>query len=507
MAKTQRKKRIRFQPQAWILWVVVVVSALALPTAAAEKMTDQNISDAVENEFLFDRAVPSNNIDVRSNEGIITLSGKTNNVLAKERAARIAETVKGVRSIVNRIEVKPSKRRSDTAVQQDVTMALLTDPATDSYEVVVTVKDGEATLTGSVESWTEKELCGTVAKGVRGVTAVDNAIRVDHKTDRTDSEIKLEIEKALRWDVLVDHALIDVAVSDGEVTLTGVVGSAAEKTRARRQAWVAGVKSVDDSHLKVERWARDKDLRKNKYVVKSPSQIRDALSTALLYDPRVMSFNVTPSIAGSTVTLRGTVDNLKAKRAAEQVAKNTVGVTYVMNRIKVRPTDGLNDAEIAGDIREALLRDPYVDRFQIDASVIDGTAYLFGTVDSYFEKWQADEVASKVNGVTSVRNNLIVEYKGPIAYDPYVDPYDPYDYDWYDYRPFYTFKTDLEIKENIESELWWSPYVGSDEVTVTVDNGTATLTGTVDSWTEYWAAADNAYEGGAVWVDNELKVK
>ena len=33
-----------------------------------------------------------------------------------------------------------------------------------------------------------------------------------------------------------------------------------------------------------------------------------------------------------------------------------------------------------------------------------------------------------------------------------------------------------------------------------------TLTGTVDSWGEYSAATDNAYEGGAVHVDNDLVV-
>jgi hypothetical protein len=40
-----------------------------------------------------------------------------------------------------------------------------------------------------------------------------------------------------------------------------------------------------------------------------------------------------------------------------------------------------------------------------------------------------------------------------------------------------------------------------------VQRGVATLTGTVGSWSESNAAANNAYEGGAVYVDNELKVK
>jgi osmotically-inducible protein OsmY len=506
-ANAQRAGSAHARAIALISTGLLCVQMATMASAAEPTMTDQGVVDAIDNEFLFDRAVPSNEIDVSIADGVVTLIGEVNSLLAKERATRIAETVKGVRSVINRIAVVPSAERSDAAVERDVRSALLSDPATDSYEVHASVKGGIVTLTGTVQSWTEKQLCGTVAKGVKGVTGLKNRIKVKSKAQRADVEIAPEIEKALRWDVLVDDGLIDVKVKNGAVALTGTVGSAAEKRRARYDAWVAGVKSVDDSGLKVERWARDEDLRKDKYVAKPEKEVEEALKDALLYDPRVLSFNVTPDVAGSTVTLRGVVDSLKAKRAAEQVARNTVGVTYVTNRLKVRPIDGLSDAEIAQNIRDALLRDPYVERYEIGVNVIGGVAYLSGTVDSYFEKWQADDVASKINGVVSVRNNVDVEYAGPLPYDPYVDEYYPYDYEWYDYEPYHTFKTDAEIKDDIEDELWWSPYVDEDEVTVTVDDGVATLTGTVDSWSERGAARDNAYEGGAVWVDNELNVK
>lgn len=85
---------------------------------------------------------------------------------------------------------------------------------------------------------------------------------------------------------------------------------------------------------------------------------RGAVNDALLYDPRVNAFNIDPDIVGSTVTLRGKVDNLKAKRAAEQDVKNTVGVSYVENRLKVRLDTWPNDAKVAESIRNALLRDP-----------------------------------------------------------------------------------------------------------------------------------------------------
>jgi HSP20 family molecular chaperone IbpA len=89
---------------------------------------------------------------------------------------------------------------------------------------------------------------------------------------------------------------------------------------------------------------------------------------------------------------------------------------------------------------------------------------------------------------------------------PYIDTYDTYDYEWNRNRPRYPSKSDWRLKEDILDELFWSPFVDSDDVNVEVKDGRVTLTGTVDSWSEYNAAADNAYEGGAVYVDNDLVV-
>ncbi|MFW6241488.1 MAG: BON domain-containing protein, partial [Thermodesulfobacteriota bacterium] len=358
--------------------------------------------------------------------------------------------------------------------------------------------------------WQERQLAEKVAAGVRGVTAVRNDLEVNYQADRPDGDIRNDIQEALRWDTLVDHGLIDVSVDDGEVTLTGTVGSAAEKSRAITDAWVANVTDMDATGLKVELWARDPSMREGKYADLSDETIRNALIRALARDPRVYSFNVRPEVDGGVVTLRGKVDNLKARRAAAEVARSTVGVHSVNNRVKVRTAADAarSDEAIEADIRAALTRDPFVDRFEIVVDSIGGVVSLAGTVDSYYEKSRADDVASRVDGVITVDNNLMVtDQLDPYAYNPYVDDTYVYDYDWYDYQPAYTFETDAEILDDIRGELFWSPFVDSDEVTVMVEDGVATLTGTVDSWSEYQAARENAYEGGATWVDNNLTVQ
>ena len=138
---------------------------------------DTGITLAVERELTYDPAVTAARLNVSTMEGIVRLDGTSENILAKDRAERIAETVKGVRSVVNLIQVDPVERPSDGKTLENLEHALIMDPATDSYEVSATVEDGVVTLTRTVESWTEKNLCTRVAKGVRGVTAPSNSYR------------------------------------------------------------------------------------------------------------------------------------------------------------------------------------------------------------------------------------------------------------------------------------------------------------------------------------------
>ncbi|MCA9396993.1 MAG: BON domain-containing protein, partial [Candidatus Omnitrophica bacterium] len=118
------------------------------PQQSEMHMTDLQITDAIEDEYLFDDAVSGNQIDVSVYDGVATLSGKVPHILAKDRAEKIAEVVKGVRSVVNRIHVKPNPDRSDTDIQRDVSETLMANSATSSYEIIPTVKNGKVTLKG-----------------------------------------------------------------------------------------------------------------------------------------------------------------------------------------------------------------------------------------------------------------------------------------------------------------------------------------------------------------------
>jgi osmotically-inducible protein OsmY len=481
-------------------------ATLPVPAAArdAKAISDADINAAVEAELFEDGAVPHDRIDVSTGQGIVTLTGHVTNLLARDHAERLVQTIRGVRSVVNRIEVTPPGKPSDDALQKNVALALASDPAADSYEVAVTAKGGIVMLNGKVHSFAERALSERIAKSVAGVKEVHNKLTIQYAKPRSDAEIKADIDARLRWDAYVHHDLITANVQSGVVTLTGSVGSAAERTRAFMDAWVMGTSSVDTSQLKVEPWAKAPMKRTGKPWDVTDEQIESALRAAFLHDPRVASYEVRADARERVVTLHGVVDNLRAKRAALHDARATAGVTRVVDRIRVRAAN-LKDDDIAKNIRAAFERDPYVERYEILVSVNDGTAYLRGTVDSFFEKMRADQLAATAKGVSAVRNNLgVYDDRSPLVYEPRVYDYWPYDYPWYRVRPL--LRSDAEIKDEIDDEMFWSPFVDANQVRVKVDAGVATLEGKVDDYAEMHAAVENAFEGGATRVDNRLRV-
>ncbi len=457
--------------------VVLSLGAAATVAAAPESLDDRDIALAVETELILDDAVPAHRIDVSADDGIVTLSGSVDTYAAKLDAKDAAESVKGVLAVVNNIDVEPVVRL-DTQIRGDVVTALAVDPATDALQIDVTVDHGVVALSGEVDSYSEKILAEDVAEQVKGVIDVKNLLTYDFATDQTDAEIKADVQSRLRSDASIDAALIDVAVDDGKVTLSGSVGSATEKNEAETEAWwVAGVKSVTNS-LDVKWWL---DADTSEWDGWTDADMRQAVESALLTSPRVKSFNVTTTVEDGVATLTGTVDNLAAKRAAEEEADDVLGVWRVKNYLRVRPPVTRSDAEIASNVRDALRRNPYVDRYDIKVSVYNGKAHLNGEVDSWYMKDEAGEVASKVPGVIDVQSNLDVDYE-------------------------FAGKSDQEIKEDIESQLWWSPFVDSDHVTVEVHSGVATLMGTVEDWDELQSAKENAREGGATEVISKLEI-
>jgi osmotically-inducible protein OsmY len=451
------------------------------PPGEPAPIGDSELEAAISEDMFFDEIVPAHRIDVEVDEGVVTLQGEVRTLRAEERATNIAAAMRGTRAIVDRIVVDPPER-PDGVIQTDIENALLADPVADAFELGVSVQDGVATLSGVVESHEERILAREVAEDVLGVKGVNDEITVEYTMDRPDVEVARDIESRLRNDLLVDDALIDVVVNDGDAILSGTVGSLAERIRARRDAWVAGTESVDDEGLEIRFWTRNTQRREG-LAIRGDDELEDALEDAFAYDPRVASFDVDVEAQAGTVTLRGFVDNAAARKAAADDAKNTPGVWNVRNLLRVRPELELTDTQIQRAVTESLSRNPFVERHDLAVVVIDGKVYLNGDVDSELEAEEAVRTARAITGVTEVDSNIDI---GPEA--------DEHVADW-------------EIRHDLRFGLRFNPWVDPSHLTIDVEDGIATISGRVDSRMAYREAVEEAREAGARAVHANLLIE
>lgn len=445
------------------------------------EITDVDILEAIELELRYDDRVVSDMIDVTVDSGVVTLSGNTFTLLGKRRAVELIGDLKGVRAVVDRLNVRPSGR-SDAEIAADVVATLQLDPAVDQNSIETDVEDGAVRLRGDADSYAEKLVAENAVAGVRGVVSIHNELDVDAKQRRPDDEIKPEIEARLANSPWIHQNFIEVQVEDGKVTLSGYVGSPNQKSRAGMLAWVAGVQDLDSAELEVTAELEPSRRRDTLADLRNDVQIRSAVKDALLYDPRLKGTDLDVRVNYGAVSLAGTVPTVSAKRAAEQDASNTLGVRRVNNYIKVRPRDWPGDPAVTEQVREALARDALLDGYDLQCSSHFGRVYLRGEVDTVAQKQRAEAVAANVPGALDVINRVRVD-----------DVWQP--------------KPDDEIQEDVRRVIRWSSLLDGTRVAVSVEDGVVLLEGYVASHQQREVAGDAALKGGARDVINRLGVQ
>ena len=115
------------------------------------------------------------------------------------------------------------------------------------------------------------------------------------------------------------------------------------------------------------------------------------------------------------------------------------------------PEEGL----VENDVADELHAEPGIHGDHISVSGSDGVIVLSGCVNSYREKTLAEQAALRVVGVRAVANNITVEVS-PIQQRP-----------------------DQEIAEAAAWALRWNAAVPEDTLQVAVEDGWATLYGSV----------------------------
>ncbi len=138
-------------------------------------------------------------------------------------------------------------REQDSRIKRGVLDALRQDAVVDETEVGVEVDDGVVTLTGTVHDPRKKVAAQNAAHRAANVRDVANEIRVlfPWSPQCSDAEIARRARRALERDVLVPAAHIQTSVSQGVVTLSGVLDHWSERDDAERAVrYLHGVRQV-----------------------------------------------------------------------------------------------------------------------------------------------------------------------------------------------------------------------------------------------------------------------
>jgi osmotically-inducible protein OsmY len=198
--------------------------------------TDQDMQQDITAELKWDSSLRDDDIAVGVREGIVTLGGFVDSLADKGKAERVAARVKGVRAVVNEIEVKlPTwSQRADPDIARAVLDALKWNIAVPHEHLRVKVEDGWVTLEGEVPWYHQKEAAERSVRFLTGVRGVLNLVTL--KAQPTPRDVKKRIKDALHRAVEFDAEHITVEVEGNRAVLQGSVRSFAELQDAERAA-------------------------------------------------------------------------------------------------------------------------------------------------------------------------------------------------------------------------------------------------------------------------------
>ncbi len=124
--------------------------------------------------------VPAGAVQAKVHQHVITLSGTVTWEYQRAAAHDAMATLRGVRSVINAISLKPTATITPAEAKAKITAALVRKAQFDGQHITVHVNGTEIELSGTVASQAEVRQAGYTAWAAPGVTKVKNQLRVTY---------------------------------------------------------------------------------------------------------------------------------------------------------------------------------------------------------------------------------------------------------------------------------------------------------------------------------------
>ncbi len=213
--------------------------------------------------------------------------------------------------------------KTDLQLKQDIEEELRGDPMVNAAQIGVTVDRGAVSLLGAVDTYAEKWAAEDATKRVGGVRTIAQDLTVkilaDHR--RSDSEIAIAVQSALRWDVFVPKT-VTAKVQSGWVTLEGQAPWNYQRDAAERSVrHLTGVAGVSNAvTLKPQA---------------SAAEVKEKIQAALQRQAMADANSIHIDTSGGKVTLTGHAASWQSIEDAANAAWAAPGVTDVLDQVKM----------------------------------------------------------------------------------------------------------------------------------------------------------------------------
>jgi hyperosmotically inducible protein len=231
---------------------------------------DPDTSRKVKTALGLSKRLARFDINVTTSDGVATLTGQLPSEDIKSLAGEIARDTAGVKDVKNEIAVDPAAQPStesvhveDLEIRVAILEALAHSRELGGKNIDVKVENRSVTLSGSVETPTQRNGAEQIARAVDGVAGVTNNLVVTNPqaageppaANAPPADSNAELAKRIEFELYRTNAFntstMQVRAEDGAATLAGTVRSRAEQLLAERVVQsVAGVKKVTNE-LKV----------------------------------------------------------------------------------------------------------------------------------------------------------------------------------------------------------------------------------------------------------------